>query len=422
MFQGIKIRFLGVKNNGFSARMFVFVFLTLFLCGINPALATSYEEQLAEINKEKQKIYSQLSEISSKEKTLENEIANYQIQINSIQTQINITQQEITVTNSAINETGNKIIEGEKELEKQKEIMNEYLRTMYIEGRVSTIELVASSNNFSDFVDRNEYLSTVQNNVQDTANKISLLNKELQAQKKNLEEKQIKSEQLKAEQVAQRNAVNSQQTAIESLLSSTQGDEEEYQKQLAQKKIEEAAVWAAYEAAINSSIGTTASTYVGGSGSGYLSIPISGYLTQSYGWTDFALECSYGNYPDCKIHNGYDLASSYAEAPIYAAADGIVLDLGYEHNSQGWGNWIAIKHPNGLVTLYAHQSSFAVTKNQVVTQGQLIGYQGHTGNCYGNINYGAHLHFSVYTNFVLYDTTNYHGPLYEGTVDPGTFL
>lgn len=56
-----------------------------------------------------------------------------------------------------------------------------------------------------------------------------------------------------------------------------------------------------------------------------------------------------------------------------------------------WGMWTLIDHANGLSTLYAHQSSIAVTAGQKVTTGQVIGYVGNTG-----YSTGPHLHFTVY--------------------------
>ena len=62
-----------------------------------------------------------------------------------------------------------------------------------------------------------------------------------------------------------------------------------------------------------------------------------------------------------------------------------------------WGNYVQIDHGNGYKTLYAHMSSFAVALGDTVTQGQVIGYVGNTGNSYGN-----HCHFEMTRNDVLF--------------------
>jgi len=63
-----------------------------------------------------------------------------------------------------------------------------------------------------------------------------------------------------------------------------------------------------------------------------------------------------------------------------------------------WGNWVAIEHPGGLVTLYSHMTKPShKSVGQEVQAGEIIGYEGATGNVTG-----PHLHFSVYTEFFTF--------------------
>lgn len=87
--------------------------------------------------------------------------------------------------------------------------------------------------------------------------------------------------------------------------------------------------------------------------------------------------------------NGVDLAIAKG-TPIRAAAAGTILLARNGYNG-GFGNLVIISHSNGTQTLYAHQSSIAVSTGMKVTQGQTIGYVGSTGR-----STGAHLHFEVH--------------------------
>ena len=88
------------------------------------------------------------------------------------------------------------------------------------------------------------------------------------------------------------------------------------------------------------------------------------------------------------MHAGIDIAVGYG-TPIHASAGGTVIFAGW---MGGYGNFVIIDHGGGLSTGYAHQSSIAVGGGSVA-QGQVIGYVGCTGHCFG-----PHLHFEVRVN------------------------
>ncbi|CAN5751853.1 hypothetical protein BH11PSE3_BH11PSE3_23910 [soil metagenome] len=88
------------------------------------------------------------------------------------------------------------------------------------------------------------------------------------------------------------------------------------------------------------------------------------------------------------MHVGVDLVAP-GGAPVYAAADGMVIGAG---PNGGYGNWIRINHPDKLTTVYGHLSGFApgIEAGSMVARGELIGFVGSTGR-----STGAHLHFEV---------------------------
>ncbi len=92
-----------------------------------------------------------------------------------------------------------------------------------------------------------------------------------------------------------------------------------------------------------------------------------------------------------RLHNGVDLAA-VTGTPIFASKSGVVTTacIGW---GNGYGNHVVINHGDGFSTLYAHQSALNVYEGQIVSQGDVIGYVGSTGN-----STGPHLHFTVFKN------------------------
>ena len=100
------------------------------------------------------------------------------------------------------------------------------------------------------------------------------------------------------------------------------------------------------------------------------------------------ITCYFGN-----GHNGLDMAGPYG-IPVIAAESGQVIEV-YNADTWGysWGYYVLIYHNSTYTTRYAHLSGFAVSQGDYVKKGQIIGYEGNTGN-----STGPHLHFEVYEN------------------------
>lgn len=114
-----------------------------------------------------------------------------------------------------------------------------------------------------------------------------------------------------------------------------------------------------------------------------LTIPVAGaVLTSGYGMRRNPILGTW------TLHAGIDLSAPRGTA-IYAAGDGIVMSAEWEG---GYGYTTRIIHPNGVETVYAHQSRIAVgvTPGAAVVQGQTIGLVGATGNATG-----PHLHYEI---------------------------
>lgn len=114
-------------------------------------------------------------------------------------------------------------------------------------------------------------------------------------------------------------------------------------------------------------------------------------------------------------HNGIDLVGAgytldYVVAHSEGVVVGVVSNINYNTSKSGrriYGNYVKIKHDNGMFTFYAHlkYGSVAVKVGDRVTKGTVLGYMGNTG-----YSFGAHLHFEVRNvNNVQIDPTPYVG-------------
>jgi murein DD-endopeptidase MepM/ murein hydrolase activator NlpD len=110
-----------------------------------------------------------------------------------------------------------------------------------------------------------------------------------------------------------------------------------------------------------------------------------GTLRSRYGYRNHPI---FGQY---RLHTGVDLAAR-SGTPIYAGGDGIV-EMAQWYS--GYGRYVELRHANGYNTAYGHMSAIAdgITPGTRVTQGQVIGYVGSTGQ-----STGPHLHYEIKIN------------------------
>ena len=122
---------------------------------------------------------------------------------------------------------------------------------------------------------------------------------------------------------------------------------------------------------------------VGGSGVAW---PTNGSVTSGFGYR-------WGS-----LHAGIDIANGTG-TPIRAAKGGTIILAGW---NGGYGNCIVIDHGGGFSTLYGHMTRLRASDGQRVSQGDLIGDMGSTGN-----STGSHLHFETRVNGSPQDPQRY---------------
>jgi murein DD-endopeptidase MepM/ murein hydrolase activator NlpD len=129
-----------------------------------------------------------------------------------------------------------------------------------------------------------------------------------------------------------------------------------------------------------------------------LSWPMAGaHITQPFGPSSFLLEPPLGPY--AHFHTGIDLAAPFGTR-VTAAASGVVVAV--VQSNVGYGNFVAVAHGGGIITMYAHLVETDVKPGQKVVRGQLLGLEGSSG-----LSTGPHLHFELRVNNQVVDPTSY---------------
>jgi murein DD-endopeptidase MepM/ murein hydrolase activator NlpD len=414
------------------AGLLAFVLIAPFNLASADALSdqlTASQQKLLQLNRQITSYQQQIAQVQTKTSSLKNEIYIYNDQIASTQLAIEAKQTQIDGANLQITQLQRQIDEKTQDIANNQQVLAQLISELNQDDDQYALKTTIGSSNLSDFLDQIEYAQNLQSQVYQLVEKIKTLKTQLQQQQKDL---QIQVEQLKALedqlQVTQ-DSLTVVRNQKQQLLNQTQGLEKNFQKLLSSSKQDAVNLEKEVENLDNQVRAKLGKSAAINAAPGILAWPIDGILTQGYGNTGFtALGYNF--------HNGIDIAGPPGQ-PIYAAADGIVLDN--DHSSQDFGNWVALKStiitstgPAQIVTLYGHMQKFIVTTGQTLKQGDLIGYEGNTGNTTAKLygpERGYHLHFGVY-DFNGFGVTQgaytkTYGPYkvpYGYTYNPLTFL
>jgi peptidoglycan hydrolase CwlO-like protein len=211
-------------------------------------------------------LQEQINELSAQNATKEDHVNDLQLRANNYQDAISKLQAEINSIQGAINASKAKQAElqaaidaDQKKLDQQKEYLSEDLKVMYVNGEMSTVEMLATSKNLSDFVDAETYRGAVQTKIQNTLKEIAALQNKLKEQK-------VQVEQLLATQQQQRDRLASDQAEQDKLLAMNKNQQASYNHQIASNKKKINALQA-QQAAINAA-STTAVNVSASGGSG----------------------------------------------------------------------------------------------------------------------------------------------------------
>jgi surface antigen len=144
------------------------------------ALADQFDAQIQAIQTENARKANQKQQLLIEASSFEAAIAQLQSQIDTLEAQIR--------DNQAKNEALQKQIKAaEEELARQKKLLGENIKAMYLEGDISTLEMLASSRDLGEFVDKQQYRNSVKDKIRNTLDRVTALKLELKSQKEKLD-------------------------------------------------------------------------------------------------------------------------------------------------------------------------------------------------------------------------------------------
>ena len=388
-----------MRQYTFKTRLVAALLSGVVLCG-TPAYIMAEDEDLTN---QLDSIQQQVNQQNAAKADAETVIGSVSEQLRQIEEQLRqataelgtIKEQRVTVENDiTLNER--QLAEAQKRLEGRESVFYKRVRDIYINGRLSYLDVVIGSKDFSDFANRLEVLKRIIDSDITLINEIKKERAEIEAHKQKLEAdraklvelekaalaKQAEIEQKKAERnVVLQKAQNDRATAMQAI-EELNASSAQVSAMLKERQAARAAAAAAAAAAAQSSGGQGASdNWV--QGTGQLGWPVSGEITSPYGYRVHPI------WGTTIYHSGIDIGVDEG-TPVHAADGGVVVWSGW---MGGYGYAVVIDHGNGLSTLYGHNSELAVDEGQSVAKGQVISYAGSTGN-----STGPHVHFEVRVN------------------------
>lgn len=329
------------------------------------------KEQINEATDNLQDVDKELSTNLQQVQKLDETIANSENELNELNTRIEALQTSIKSTQERLDDV-------EARYNKQKNLLDNRLISMYEAGDIQYIDVVLSSASITDFIS-NYFLIT------ELASYDTGLLEIVEKEKKEIE---ISKEKLDKEK---EDMITTKQTQLKTakVLENTRTLREQYTAKLSteeqdlQKKIDEYnAQYAALEQEIRAiALNSISPEYIGG----VMAWPVPGYtkITSEYKMRVHPITGVY------KLHTGVDIGAPTGTNFI-AAADGVVTKAGY---NSAYGNMVIIDHGGGISTLYAHGSEIMVEVGQNVKQRDTVLKVGATGYATG-----PHAHFEVRIN------------------------
>lgn len=341
------------------------------------------DKKIEQTNTEIAGVQSQMSEELQEINSLNFEISTYQTDIDDLNEKINKLSTEIEQKQANITEQEEKYAE-------QQRLLNKRLVAIYEAGPTSYLDMLLSSETLSDFISKYYLVELLAEYDQELLEKIENTKKQIELEKNNLESSKIEIETSKKNLENKKYSLSNSVSKKKNIVSNLSAEEAELQKQLEEfeqdkREIQQELAKIASQESVDSKV----HNYSSPSAYGYI-FPVSG--------------CTKANinrliYPSYIGHTGVDVNINVKGKNVVAVKSGTVVISKALKRANGtyksYGEYIVINHHDGTMTLYAHmlEGTRRVFDGDKVSQGQVIGTVGNTGN-----STGTHLHFEVRIN------------------------
>ena len=316
----------------------------------------------------------------------------------TIQADLDAKRAELARIQDALRQERVRLVRLRVKLAAAKDALAERLVEIYKADEPDVVTVILEADGFEDLITRAEFIDRVSaqdGKIIDRVRTAKAESVRAEAELDRLEERQRRVTQevdrrlreveaIKGTLVERRDEYEQAKAGRERSLVSTRTDRRELETHLASLEKEQARVEARLAAA--ASAGGSAPAGPIRQGSGSLIWPVNGTFTSPFGMR-------WG-----RLHAGVDIGAPDG-TPIRAADSGRVVLAAW---TGGYGNYTCVTHSGSLSTCYAHQSRLGTSAGANVTQGQVIGYVGNTGN-----SFGAHLHFETRVNGTPVDPMGY---------------
>ncbi len=372
----------------FLCALLVTVMIAMQLAPLSAYADDKTQEQLDNVK-------AQQAEAEKEKDELTSNIEKYNEQLAEIEKNVKAAETEIGEKQTEIDDLNLQIEEMQGNISTQKNNLGQRVRTMYKNGATSFLDIVFNSKDFSELMSNVTLLQRIYRKDQQLLSELEDAHKQLEDKKEAVAAAQKEIEASKAVLQVEQKSFDEAKAKLEVSLAEVQKKAEafaaEAQALEAEIKAEQERLAAeAAEAAAQG--GDTGGGY--SQGSGVLGWPVRGPLTSFFGYRDMSAY-GYGYF-----HTGLDIGV-YTGTPVCAADSGVVMSLtGWYERGYGWG--VFIDHGNGIVTVYGHNSSLAVSPGQTVAKGEVVAYSGSTG-----WSTGPHVHFEVRVNGECVDPLPY---------------